>query len=297
MFNGPESLDIMDRASRGPCSAPSMPHCARRRHPSHGSRRGGHTRCLGADLKGRPASSQKRSSPWKQGEDRASRRSKWTNLRTSRLTKTIADDRARALQADGGDIPGFANLGKMAQNHTARLGRDLTFATLGALHDYNAKSSRAIVDVTGTSELPELIYNALWAGWLCDQLAAMLAERADGKPGGVGRHDYLFVRQSGIPMHRDKFRQHIIRPALKAAGLPDSLRTYDLRHSPASLLIDQGANLWPSPSAWTTPSPPSPSEATGTSSPASNKTSPPPRHRTCQPGRSGQNPRRSSPAM
>jgi integrase len=80
-------------------------------------------------------------------------------------------------------------------------------------------------------------------GWLCDQLAAMLAARADGKPGGIGRDDYLFVRQSGIPLHRDKFRQHIIRPALKAAGLPDSLRTYDLRHSHASLLIDQGANL------------------------------------------------------
>ena len=80
-------------------------------------------------------------------------------------------------------------------------------------------------------------------GWLCDQLAAMLAARADGKPGGIGRDDYLFVRQSGIPLHRDKFRQHIIRPALKAAGLPDSLRTYDLRHSHASLLIDQGANV------------------------------------------------------
>jgi integrase len=34
-----------------------------------------------------------------------------------------------------------------------------------------------------------------------------------------------------------------MRPALKAAGLPDTLRTYDLRHSHASLLIDQGANL------------------------------------------------------
>jgi integrase len=49
-------------------------------------------------------------------------------------------------------------------------------------------------------------------GWLCDQLAAMLAARAEGQPGGIGRHDYLFVRQSGIPLHRDKFRQHVIRP-------------------------------------------------------------------------------------
>jgi len=78
----------------------------------------------------------------------------------------VTNDRARALQADGGDLPGFANIGKMAQSHTARLGRDLTFAILGplgTLHDYNAKSSQAIVDVTGKSELPELIYDALWA--------------------------------------------------------------------------------------------------------------------------------------
>jgi hypothetical protein len=42
---------------------------------------------------------------------------------------------------------------------------------------------------------------------------------------------------------RDKFRQSVIRPALRAAGLPDTLRTYDLRHSHASLLIDRGANV------------------------------------------------------
>ncbi len=30
---------------------------------------------------------------------------------------------------------------------------------------------------------------------------------------------------------------------LRAAGLPDTLRTYDLRHSHASLLIDRGANV------------------------------------------------------
>jgi hypothetical protein len=33
-----------------------------------------------------------------------------------------------------------------------------------------------------------------------------------------------------------------VRPALKAAGLPETLRTYDLRHSHASLLIDLGAS-------------------------------------------------------
>jgi hypothetical protein len=48
-------------------------------------------------------------------------------------------------------------------------------------------------------------------GWLCDQLAAMLAARTEHKPGGIGRHDYLFVCQSGIPLHRDKLRCGVSR--------------------------------------------------------------------------------------
>lgn len=34
----------------------------------------------------------------------------------------------------------------------------------------------------------------------------------------------------------------IIRPALRAAGLPETWPTYDLRHAHASLLIDAGAS-------------------------------------------------------
>ena len=34
----------------------------------------------------------------------------------------------------------------------------------------------------------------------------------------------------------------MVRPALWAAGLPETIRTYDLGHSHASLLIDLGAN-------------------------------------------------------
>ena len=79
--------------------------------------------------------------------------------------------------------------------------------------------------------------------WLCDDLAAMLANRAATRGEAVAREEYLFLSQKGMPLNRDKFRELIIRPALKAAGLPVSLRTYDIRHSHASLLIDQGANL------------------------------------------------------
>jgi site-specific recombinase XerD len=33
------------------------------------------------------------------------------------------------------------------------------------------------------------------------------------------------------------------KPALRAAGLPEALRLYDLRHTGASLLIAQGASV------------------------------------------------------
>lgn len=79
--------------------------------------------------------------------------------------------------------------------------------------------------------------------WLCDDLAAMVAERAEGRGGPVTLDERLFLRPTGLPLNRDKFRQDVIRPALRAAGLPERLRTYDLRHSHASLLIDQGANV------------------------------------------------------
>ena len=38
-------------------------------------------------------------------------------------------------------------------------------------------------------------------------------------------------------------REQVIRPALCNAGLPETFRTYDLRHSHASVLIDLGVNL------------------------------------------------------
>jgi integrase len=35
----------------------------------------------------------------------------------------------------------------------------------------------------------------------------------------------------------------VIRPALRESGLPENFRTYDLRHSHASVMIDLGVNL------------------------------------------------------
>lgn len=78
--------------------------------------------------------------------------------------------------------------------------------------------------------------------WLCDELGAVLKARGEG---GLppSRNDHLFVGVNGRPLDTKWFRQGVMVPALRAAGLPVSIRTYDLRHSHASLLIDQGANV------------------------------------------------------
>ena len=73
--------------------------------------------------------------------------------------------------------------------------------------------------------------------WLCEDLARIVAARST-----VDRDAYLFQTRYSNPLNRDHFREAVVRPALRAAGLPDTVRTYDLRHSHASLLIDLGAN-------------------------------------------------------
>jgi integrase len=80
--------------------------------------------------------------------------------------------------------------------------------------------------------------------WLCDDLAAMVAARHAGRAKArIDQSEYLFQTRYSNPLNRDKLRQDVIRPALRAAGLPESFRTYDLRHSHASVMIDLGVNL------------------------------------------------------
>ena len=73
--------------------------------------------------------------------------------------------------------------------------------------------------------------------WLCADLAKMLAERAQRRGTPIDRDEYLFQTRYGNPVNRDKLREGVIRPALRGAGLDENIRTYDLRHSMASLLI------------------------------------------------------------
>jgi integrase len=79
--------------------------------------------------------------------------------------------------------------------------------------------------------------------WLAVDLAAMVAARAERRCSPTIPGEYLFQTRYGNPVNRDKLRADVIRPALVAAGLPETIRTYDLRHSHASLLIGVGANV------------------------------------------------------
>jgi len=79
--------------------------------------------------------------------------------------------------------------------------------------------------------------------WLTEEISTMLAERNQRTGRLVESGDWLFQSiRSEKPLNRDKFRKWVILPALRAAGLPAEFRTYDLRHTHASLLIDMGAS-------------------------------------------------------
>jgi integrase len=73
--------------------------------------------------------------------------------------------------------------------------------------------------------------------FLCEQLAAYLAERPHGPD------DLVFTAPQGGPLREQKFVAGIFKPAAARAGLPQRLRFHDLRHTCASLLIAQGASV------------------------------------------------------
>ena len=54
--------------------------------------------------------------------------------------------------------------------------------------------------------------------------------------------DFVFASQQGTPLHWRNVARRALQPALKNAGL-NHLRWHDLRHTFASLLISEGANI------------------------------------------------------
>ncbi|MDQ3661437.1 MAG: site-specific integrase [Actinomycetota bacterium] len=53
---------------------------------------------------------------------------------------------------------------------------------------------------------------------------------------------FVFSTRSGDLLRSPNWRQRVWQPALQAAGVPTSIRIHDLRHTCASLLIEQGAH-------------------------------------------------------
>jgi integrase len=101
-----------------------------------------------------------------------------------------------------------------------------------------------------TEAAPEVAGRLEWGGvktheartvrlprFLCDELGAYLADRPHG------RDDLVFTAPLGGPLRESKFVPGYFKPAARAAGLPATLRFYDLRHTAASLLIREGASV------------------------------------------------------
>jgi len=72
---------------------------------------------------------------------------------------------------------------------------------------------------------------------ITDELAAHLASQSHSPD------DLAFPAPLGGPMRWSKWTRRYFKPAALAAGLPERLRLYDLRHTCASLLIREGATV------------------------------------------------------
>jgi integrase len=61
---------------------------------------------------------------------------------------------------------------------------------------------------------------------------------------GPNYHDYgfVFTSENGEPIHKRNLVRRHFKPILRAAGLPEDIRLYDLRHTCATLLLAAGEN-------------------------------------------------------
>lgn len=85
--------------------------------------------------------------------------------------------------------------------------------------------------------------------FLADEAATFLAWRREtlGRP--LDPNDYVFppLEQSGgrataEHLVAESIRRYVLKPAAAAAGLPSDLRTHDLRHTAAAMLVELGAH-------------------------------------------------------
>lgn len=96
----------------------------------------------------------------------------------------------------------------------------------GKFYDPKASASRRSIDI------PDFLASILKNHKL-DQMVEVYSNE----------QNLIFPNEVGKPMNAQNFMQRIFKPILRLAGLPVNLRFHDLRHSYASMLIHQGANI------------------------------------------------------
>lgn len=70
-----------------------------------------------------------------------------------------------------------------------------------------------------------------------------LADRLASHCGGIGPDDPVFTAPMGGYLRSANYRKNVWKPALRAAGIDESLRIHDLRATAASLMIAGGASI------------------------------------------------------
>lgn len=99
----------------------------------------------------------------------------------------------------------------------------------GSLADVNGK---LIVQPTKTYERRYVTLPA--------RVIENLAQHLDAVP--PGDETLVFTSQRGTPLRNQNFRRSYFDPAAARAGLPAGITPHGLRHTCASLLVDQGAD-------------------------------------------------------
>lgn len=113
--------------------------------------------------------------------------------------------------------------------------------TLNYVHGFDDETAQLHRGPTKTTGGEREVYIPQW---LADEIQEMLDERARIRGRRLRPHEPLWESvKGGRPLKVPDLRRRIIRPALVAAGLDPSIRTYDTRHSAATFWIDSGMPL------------------------------------------------------
>jgi len=101
-----------------------------------------------------------------------------------------------------------------------------------------------------TEAAPEVAGRLEWGGVKTHEARTVRLPRSVAEELGTylagrprGPEDLVFTAPLGGPLRQSKLIPGYFKPAVRAAGLPATLRFYDLRHTCASLLIREGASV------------------------------------------------------